>query len=613
MSGWLADTARTVVSSVEDFLSDFSVADWVLIALAFAALYWVWTSLRSTTRLGPIEVELLEHDGDGELDVRALTATLRERLAASGLVPPPVVPSGTPQTNLVTAVKESPVPDAGWIASLLQLVPSAPEPARYKLSGTLLGEAPVEHPRTTQSAASPGNSCGLSFWLRPERDGAPLLDTVARRATHERAVLDAATTVYLHISRHAPQVFPPWARWHTPEGLEAFVEAGRARREGRWGEAHRKLRAAERLEPANVLVQLQLANTDERDAALVGGSAAAKKAERQAGALRRYLNVAVEWPQLVEARYRAAILAATLAATCSKEGVEHRRIAGILNLEKLAGLPAGAEGRKVLTDQLHRLAESESAAVEQLLRPWYTLLRERRLRNQFEPRADERKELRRIAAVSRHCLVMRRTVNQRRHGFWVTLGAWRREAAVHYYHLIVGRASVNWQTHYNAACFDGLLLAHLGTGIAAWRKRWIRGRLFRHLKRALGEAGDLLDHQWVLSGDLDLDSVRTAETDWQALKARLEGGAQALTPFPGRPWGGWLLRSAWWSLLGVGSFALLVAFLSGGIASPFEGIAVVALAVAIGVVVRRIYVIVREAGLALALPAAGAGAEEPSP
>ena len=92
----LQSAARDTVVFVEDWLSSFSVGDWVLAGLAGAAVYWVVASLRALTSLGPIEVDTLAHDIEDDDDpkaaVLALTSALRERLARTGLSPPPAVP-----------------------------------------------------------------------------------------------------------------------------------------------------------------------------------------------------------------------------------------------------------------------------------------------------------------------------------------------------------------------------------------------------------------------------------------------------------------------------------------------------------------------------------------
>jgi hypothetical protein len=424
----LEEWSREGVAWITNAVNGLSVADWVLIALALEALWWVWEGLRASTRVGPVEVTLLECDDGNPVKVRALTALLRERLANSGLPPPPAVPAGAPQADLVSAVAASPAPQAAWIASMLGLL-RPPRPLQYELSGTIFGKD-----------TKPG--CGISFWLRPSRSGRELLETVGNEATHEAAVLAAASQIYLHISNEAVHAFPVWTRWHRAEALEKYADGRRQAIEGELGAALASLSDAAALEPGNALAQLQLANLCEQ---------IAEDLTEKADTLRRYLDVAVEWPWLVQARYRVSVLAGGLA--CSVEdpyanAPERAAVAERLRMPRVSG--------ESLVSWLQDLANRESEAVRQLLDPWYALLRQRRLRYQFEPRGAERRELKRTVNISKHCLRVRQAYDET--GSWVGLKIRWSDLVVHHWHLSALRGGVSWQTHYIAACFDALLL-----------------------------------------------------------------------------------------------------------------------------------------------------------
>jgi hypothetical protein len=124
----ISNAARDLIDGVENWVSGFSAIDFVLAAAILWAAYWVWATLRAVTRLGPVEVALLDYDGkdDEKPDVHALTGLMRERLAAGGLLPPPEVPAGSPQTNLIAAVEASGHPQAAWVARALELIPHPP-------------------------------------------------------------------------------------------------------------------------------------------------------------------------------------------------------------------------------------------------------------------------------------------------------------------------------------------------------------------------------------------------------------------------------------------------------------------------------------------------------
>jgi hypothetical protein len=108
---------------------------------------------------------------------------------------------------------------------------------------------------------------------------------------------------------------------------------------------------------------------------------------------------------------------------------------------------------------VERVAKSQSDAVLQLLKPWYMVLRWQRLRSQFEPSAEERRQLKRAVGISRHCVRLRTLGAE--NGVWAWLLVQHSKLAVHWWHLSFDVVRVDWQTHYIATCFDALLLARL--------------------------------------------------------------------------------------------------------------------------------------------------------
>jgi hypothetical protein len=439
------DGIRDAISWIEDGLGSFTVVDWVLLGGAALAIVWLVASVRSLTRLGPVEVEALEHDAADDADhtaVKALTAALRERLARNGLIPPPEVPAGTPQVDLVAAVEASGAPQSAFLAKLIELAPKPPQPPRYKVSGVLLGQAPAD--------------CGLSFWVKPSREGGVLLDRVTGCSDHASAVEHAASKIYLHVSNGSEHAFPLWARWRDESSLERYVTGSQRVRDGDRSGAVTEFEAAESAEPFNALVRLQLANIYE---ACVPDEPRLDRAKLQSAALERYLDIASEWPELVEARYRVSIVSGALATTCDPPETVDDPLTPA-ELEEIAGaigLPGTTAAN--LPDRLRDVAARESRAVLQLLRGWFMLVRQQRLRTAFEPKGHVRRELKHTVVISKHCIRMRDLCGRT---------DWRGRAeircrtfAVLFRHRFYGRGSLSWQAHYNASCFDALLLAHL--------------------------------------------------------------------------------------------------------------------------------------------------------
>ena len=302
----------------------------------------------------------------------------------------------------------------------------------------------------------------MRFWIRPSRDGSPLLRTVEKCNNYPDAVQRAASQIYLHISTDAVGAFPVWARWTTQDALDDYLEASRDLREEYFQDAVAGFESASTQEQYNAMADLQLANLYER--AADPDDAAPDRAMRQAQALRRYLAVADEWPELVEARYRTSVVASALATTLEEIQPKDRPTARHV-LKYLAAVPIDATDATVAgavepqVAQLRDLAAHESKAVLQLLKPWYALLRELRLRTQFEPKAHSRRRLRHTVSISKHAVRMRRISGDDE---WYRRAEVRyRSAAVHLFHVRLGWGTIDWQARYNASCFDMLLLNHL--------------------------------------------------------------------------------------------------------------------------------------------------------
>lgn len=514
------DAAHSLVSWLSGALEALSPIDYVLLGLALVIFYFLRRCLAVMTSPVAVEVELLDADGESKPPVHALTASLRERLAGSGLSAP-VVPSGTPQVGLVDAVAASPLPQAAFIAKLMEALP-IPEPLQYKLGGSVTG------------ASEPA---GIRLWLRPYGRGRQLMRTLPGKGErpavdHEEVVESAAFEVYSFISTEALRAFPPWTRWRSAAALGDYRVGLDAAERGRFDVAKRWLGRAASSEPDNALAWLQLANVYERIAYPEAGAAARKPAistNWQAKTLRRYLWVADQWPWLVQARYRASVLAGALANAC-EDGQEIADAA-----RSGLGLTDDADVQAVLTS----IAKSESDFALQLLKPWYMLVRWRRTRSQFEPGAEERRQLKRAVGISRQALRVRRLprADNWYRRLWNAYQVAKSEVAVRWGHLSFGLIAVDWQTEYVAACFDSLLLGHatrrfpadaqaatqlsppLG-GLAARRRRWwinhLRKQAFRRLERAISEGGRSLPSSWVLDEDPDLRPLRELGSEWAA-------------------------------------------------------------------------------------------------
>jgi hypothetical protein len=396
--------------------------------------------------------------------------------------------------------------------------------------------------------------------VRPAREGAPYLHTVSKQSKHLDSVDKAACGIYLHISQHAETAFPGWARWTEAGAVEAYADGRLHLRNDEWPEAIERYTQAAAADRLNVLARLVLTNLYE---VLITQPDDADRALAQSRVLRSYLDVACQWPSLVEPRYRASIVAATLASTCNVLLPEHQgQVRATL---QLPGDPPD------LTVAMRELASRESKAAVQLLKGWYVLVREGRLRTLFEPRGSDRRRLLHTVRISEHCLRLRS---------FTAISPFRRAEVrmrsllVHVGVTFLGQGEMSWQARYNAACFDSLLLRYLERYAASpmnpvWqsaRKRRVRARGLRALDRAIKDAGRELSPDWIWR-DPDLDSLKSAAR-WKEIVGAPpdpETTAPALMPpehatpyraLPSAPWPYLRLRAVFWGAVAIAGVVL---------------------------------------------------------
>jgi hypothetical protein len=424
----LRELAGDIVREIEQWAGRMSLTDWIMLTLGAAAVAWFITWMLARTRLGPIEVTKLEADenNDATKQVSMLTATIGRRLYRAGLSGPAGAPAGAPRADILTAVETSPVPQANWIASLLKLVPF-PRPRAYTVGG---------------AASNPGE---IGFWVRPVHKGGDLQDIVERDSL-EDAAERVADLAYLHIIEDAVYQLPLWARWSDADALDAYMKARKELETGNDLDAALWLNAAATGERTNLLVQILFANLIERTTSDSTAPLIAQRAIRHARSLDAYLRVSRPEPTVVEARYRTSVIAAMLADSITQIDQQYRnRVRTELTM---ISLPAdGPAAKKVLI----ALSRNESWALLALLRPWYALTREHRLRHQLELQGVDRRRLRNTVRIARHCIWLRESPRTDRK-------LARPRAALRELHvrwLLLGR--VGWQAHYNAACFYALL------------------------------------------------------------------------------------------------------------------------------------------------------------
>lgn len=593
------DAVRDAIGALEDWFSALSPVDFILVVLIVWALYWLWSSLQSMTRLGAVEVADIGHalPDAHKPDVGALTGLLRERLAKGGLTPPPQVPAGSPQANLIAAVESTGDPQAQWVAKALSLLPTPPRPVDYKLTLTLFFEKP-------DPPAEKG-TFGARYWLQPATDGQAQLETVRGQTSPEEAVCRVAADVVLDISRNAPHTFPQWSLWTTTAAFLDYMNGVYDLLAGKTQHARRHFKAAHTAQPSNLLVELQLANLSEHTAAArsqlwrrerrVSSQSRLVLALEQAKVARNYLDIGVARADLVSARYRAGIAVGRLAGYCAE--LPDSTSTG--PLRRIVGISATDDP----TRELYRLAEGELKAAYQLTARFHVLAHERRLRHRYEPTGTERLRLRRTIGVAREAL----TVTQLRKASGPTADAGARWASlrVRWWHLGVLRLNAGWNAHYNAGCVFALLHerrwaiaeqqreAEGGAGpdpIDSYACRDLRRRAYEFLGTAIDTAGDELQPEWLARDDPALRSLRDVdEPEWQLLVRRVTGNAEpSRLPLPQAVLGEPRRRRFQATLVGLGLLVLALAvLLLFDQDPPSVVVAIVLLAGAVWALIRR--------------------------
>ncbi len=531
-----ASFASEVLGWIVRWVETATVVDWVLIAGGITLIWLAWRKAAVEVRLGDVEVRAQEKGG---LTPPQL-ALLREELSQAGLVPSGGVPAGTPKTQLVAAIAASPVPQANWIASLIDVIPSFPHPPSFVVSGELRDDCGRRRKGVTYQVLRSGVSLAVGTEVS---------------SSESQAVRKAANAAYRQIVAAQPLIFPSWSRWPDEQSFAEFRRGTDYERAGKVDEAFECFKRAANLAPRNMLAQLAVANRLERLKAV-------SPQERNAhliAALDIYFTIAELERSIYPARFRAMVVLSTLATRWTNNP---------RNLERLSDVWAGtgrvldAASRKDVKRVLRLESRRQSLAARRRLRPLWTVFHEGRLRHRFELRGNERREARKALTTSRLTLKLRRQghqdnrvtrwlrdgvypswVKRLTNRVWSDRNSWLSRAKRRWWRLrmrwrysVLLRATVGWQAEYNAACFYSQLLEMP-------RSERLRDRGYLHLSRAVRNPDADLDEDFVRRDDPDLKPLREDALWPRMIDAII--GREAIVHYR-RPQGesaeGWMLR-----------------------------------------------------------------------
>lgn len=332
---WLHNGLGSMVA----FVSHLGVADWILVAIAALLPLWAWTRARAFATLGTINISEFTTDEDDKLRKIAARAALQHELGERGWLPASGVPSGSPSVAAIAdVISKSPVPEAGWIGSLLGLVRWPPAATGFNINGTLVGsESSVQ---LAYELVCTGPRPSVTLGRVPRSPEAKCDET--------KTIAGAAKVIFIEMTQAAGAMYPEWARWSDPEAMTHYHDglatetqtehrsgAERVPHEqtngaalGRYGRAISSYQDAREIDPDNLLALLRIANCQERLASaqlqqarelLKGtgpepdaGEAHAAALALHLTALDSYLTVRLAEPTIFEAGFRISVVMSVL-------------------------------------------------------------------------------------------------------------------------------------------------------------------------------------------------------------------------------------------------------------------------------------------------------------
>lgn len=262
------------------------------LALLLAAVgAYRWAEIANSRRTpGPVAIRPFrradgsggEGDGGGAPEeLGSIEARFRQNLADANVLPPPSVPGGSDQQELVDVVQQTPLVDASGLAKVLAVAAKMALPKTgYAVTATVVSDADT-------------GGQGLVVTLTEVRTSS----TVAVRTFLDESCEKAADKASYFVSQQLLArcaTVPPWQRWWDYRSLEAYQLGRRALEYQDWAQARSAFSEACVNSPNNIHPALELAAVHVLEGHHDEG-------------LMRYLSVLRRHPRLVEARYRLAV------------------------------------------------------------------------------------------------------------------------------------------------------------------------------------------------------------------------------------------------------------------------------------------------------------------
>ena len=518
--------------------------------------------VRTFTTGNPPEAKTGEGGADRGVrpDPAALEARMRQRLADANVLPPPSVPGGSDQKELVEVMQKSPLGEVGGVGKILAFVARAAFPdVGYYVTGTLISE------RDT-------GGCGVTVTLNDSLTSSTLAVRTFVARTYEQAVDSAAFFVAQNLLLNCTTL-PEWQQWRDCRALEAYHRGRRAVTEEDWEEAAKAFAEAGIASPNNVHPLLEQA-------------AVCELRDYHHEALVSYLTTLKRLPKLIEARYRLAVAYANAEswdALVFTEAEKRARLRRAIDeylqarwpddrgtrrpsrpANPLAGMEQPEPPTPDIVNGFYALAQRELEDLEADLGRW------RFLRWRLRSSRPRRVRCRDALLLSSPPLIRgprrmmlatvktaRVSLDLKRHRLWAqtapapaTDGREQRKASEAGFEQTMERKlrqGAGWQAYYNAACFYSMRMTELPPeperreqegddyrraladwehAFAAWENDTDNNRLaergVKHLETAFLDPGSEFNPRpaWIVDpehGDHDLDKLRRHRRfrDWQ--------------------------------------------------------------------------------------------------
>lgn len=525
----LAALVHDVLDAVRRELAAFDTLDWVLLGSAATAIALSWRWQLARVRIGTVKVVSNPSDGDGAIAPQQISA-ISEALCLTGLTSPGPVPGGSPKADIVAAVAAAPLSQAQWLSALLNVIPFPASTTSFEVNVTAREDGPAP------------DICGISYCLANLTSQQAVNVVTVWGQTIDKAVPATADAIYREVGQYAQDVFPRWAVWPDPESLTNYRDGLKCDKQQQFAEALAYYSLARSLAPNNMLVRMRIGNNADRQSSspLLG---AEERCSRALEAIDCYLGVCAREPSIYHAHYRASVLlgimsdrlemwerGATSADSPAPKPGELQQIWKQLRdvLATYNASFADSAEPAVVIDEGRRQSKEHSRQAGRLLRPWWTLVHEARLRHRYELKGAQRRQARKARAISKLCLELRRQPfdgkpEDVKWGFYglrrLCLRSW-----VRWRHFFLRWGTSGWQAHYNAACFYALMPEAVGIkGSEYWPDTgWLRRRSLKHLMYAVSSAGEQLQARYVRYVDPDLASLRETPS-WDRTMDNLYG------------------------------------------------------------------------------------------